>query len=784
MECWGFVPIYPTNPNAVTLITLNNLTGINILSDGTSSSWINDGGWREVKSNNPVPLNQWFHIAVVMNDNGRSKVYINGVKDGDIAAVGNFTPCVGISLASNHQASNNYSRISMSEMRIWTVARTANEINFNYNRTVATDYPGLEIYYKFNQGIPNGNNAGITTLTDHAQPTRSTRYNGTLVNFALSGATSNYVTSGFVLGVSGPTPSNALRFDGINDYIDFGANITEMGKASFTIECWVKTSGTAMGLLNCQNTNASWDAGEKSLYIDENGIPAFVGYGNNWIYSTVAVNDNAWHHIAVTWSYSSGTSGTGAFYIDGINRTLTTYTTYPMYTAVNTNFGTFTFGKPNYTTWPYPITNFFNGSVSELRIWNVARTETEIRFNYNKEVASNSAGLKAYYKFKQGVENGNNAGLTTLTDSTTNAFSGTLVGFGLSGTNSNYVTSGFVLGESSPTPSPTPTPTPTPTQTPSPTPTPTPTPTQTPSPTPTPTPTPTITPTPTPTPPNTISLNPNGVTVTYIGNASDVPTSSALFIQANPRETGMEWFAVVKDGMKSAISEYASGTNGPFIPSGQSVPVPFNNIVTTLMTDLSSTFLSNSSFNQPISSWDTANVNNMAVTFRSASNFNQPIDSWNTANVLRMNEMFFNTNFNQPIGSWNTAKVTNMYGMFQYARMFNQPINHNTVTNSWNTANVINMGTMFDTTPFNTPINLWNTAKVANMAYMFRNASIFNQPIGSWNTIGVGYMENMFENATNFNQPINTWTVVNVSHYASFRTGSALSYENTPPKFR
>ena len=98
-----------------------------------------------------------------------------------------------------------------------------------------------------------------------------------------------------------------------------------------------------------------------------------------------------------------------------------------------------------------------------------------------------------------------------------------------------------------------------------------------------------------------ISLN-NG-TITYNGNAADVPTSSALFLQANPRGTGSEWFAVVKDGMKAAISAYANGTNGPFIPSGQSVPVPFNNIVTTLITDMNYMFYNKTSFNQPIGSW-------------------------------------------------------------------------------------------------------------------------------------------------------------------------------------
>jgi surface protein len=247
-----------------------------------------------------------------------------------------------------------------------------------------------------------------------------------------------------------------------------------------------------------------------------------------------------------------------------------------------------------------------------------------------------------------------------------------------------------------------------------------------------------------------ISLN-NG-TLTYTGNAALVPTSSALFFEGDLRGTGLEWFAVVKDGMKAAITAYANGTNGPFIPSGQTVPVPFNNIVTTLMTNMTHLFM-NTSFNQPIGSWD-------------------------TTKVMSMDAMFRNTiSFNQPIGSWNVANVENMDGIFSHANSFNQPIG------SWNTAKVLNMNEMFYRTNFNQTINSWNTANVKTMANMFYNNIKFNQPIGSWNTATVTNMYAVFNNAISFNQPINTWDVDNVTSFSLFRSGSALSDENTPPKF-
>ena len=43
----------------------------------------------------------------------------------------------------------------------------------------------------------------------------------------------------------------------------------------------------------------------------------------------------------------------------------------------------------------------FNGLFDELRIWNVARTATQIHDNYNKPVATNDTGLVGYWKFDE-----------------------------------------------------------------------------------------------------------------------------------------------------------------------------------------------------------------------------------------------------------------------------------------------------------------------------------------------------------------------------------------------
>ena len=189
---------------------------------------------------------------------------------------------------------------------------------------------------------------------------------------------------------------------------------------------------------------------------------------------------------------------------------------------------------------------------------------------------------------------------------------------------------------------------------------------------------------------NDIILKANSVTIQTTLSQSSI-TSFPRFIYANPRGTGSQWFAVVDNSSKSMISDYAnnlsSGSGYTYFTTSGNV-VPFNNIVTTFMTNMSNMFDNASNFNQNIGSWDTLNVTNMTYMFRDAFAFNQNIGYWNTLNVTDMSFMFsnaysFNNNGNNSIGNWNTLNVTDMDYMFYNASNFNRNIS------SWNVTNVV-----------------------------------------------------------------------------------------------
>lgn len=233
----------------------------------------------------------------------------------------------------------------------------------------------------------------------------------------------------------------ALNFDGVDDFVETNANLAELGQGDFTIEAWIKTTAVSQGIVVCANANATWEIGEKCLYLDGSGIPIFVGWGNNYIQGNLAVNNGAWHHVAVVWDYAgSGTSGVGKVYIDGVDHTGTV-----SYAANNNNVGTFKIGKQNY--WGLEAPNPFNGEIDEVRIWNRVLCQPEIINNMNCELPSPSsyAGLNGYYRLNTGIANGVNTALSTATDLAVFTNDGTLTNFGLSGVGSNWSGPGGVL---------------------------------------------------------------------------------------------------------------------------------------------------------------------------------------------------------------------------------------------------------------------------------------------------------------------------------------------------
>jgi len=471
----------------------------NIISSNQSPFWLSGGqlsaingfgGGTVIQDPATFVLNVWTHVAVTYdNAGGTLTLYKNGVQ----VAQSTSEPAYVVEDISIGQYGNgNYFAGSMDEVRIWNYARTACQINAAMNCELAASKAGLVLYYKFNQGTANANNTPIIMAADSS----GNGNDGVLNNFVLNGTTSNWVAPGavtsdvscsFVLGnltvnptsvlvgitttltASGAssytwstnetTPSivvtpttnvgytvtgsdgtctntvavsiqgAALNFDGVDDNVSIPNNAVFNITDAITIESWIKTTGSPTNeqYIVTKNENSYYVAlnvagavGQAGFYLD--------GVSSSWLYTNSnTLNDNNWHHIACTYDGS-----TMSIYVDGVLDNSIAIT------------GTINTGIDNVYLGCRDNNQFFQGSMDEFRIWNRALCAVEIQNNLNGEIAKNSNGLVAYYKFNQGFDNTDNTAITTLADSSSNALNGSFNNFALIGSTSNFVAPGAV----------------------------------------------------------------------------------------------------------------------------------------------------------------------------------------------------------------------------------------------------------------------------------------------------------------------------------------------------
>lgn len=153
----------------------------------------NSNGTAYSISYNGLVLNQWNHFFLVYNGS-TLKLYSGTTEVGSVTAAGaapaSNTSTFKIGLIQ-YQAYNWYHNGYIDETSLWNKALSPTEISaiIANNGEIANPQSeaNLKVYYKFNQGIPYGNNTSITTLTDEM-----TTLDGTVTNFALTGNTSNW----------------------------------------------------------------------------------------------------------------------------------------------------------------------------------------------------------------------------------------------------------------------------------------------------------------------------------------------------------------------------------------------------------------------------------------------------------------------------------------------------------------------------------------------------------------------------------------------------------------
>ncbi|WP_291726099.1 choice-of-anchor D domain-containing protein, partial [Bernardetia sp.] len=242
------------------------------------------------------------------------------------------------------------------------------------------------------------------------------------------------------------TPATALDFDGVNDFVDIDTPFTGFSSA-ITVEWWVRPVSLVVGasigqaLPNINDMNSNVWLMHKNSAANGGGIGFYVNDGGVWRIASASYTTGDWVHFAGV-SDASGTK----LYKNGI---LVDETTGIINGIIDSPNAHIQFGKDI----RYISGRFDQMEIDEVRIWNIARSCSEIKANMNNELSGTETGLVAYYNFNQGTVGGDNTGVTTLNDLTSSNNDGTLNNFALTGTTSNWI-DGTANGVSGTVPTP------------------------------------------------------------------------------------------------------------------------------------------------------------------------------------------------------------------------------------------------------------------------------------------------------------------------------------------
>ncbi|MBL7813828.1 MAG: hypothetical protein JNL70_02395, partial [Saprospiraceae bacterium] len=232
----------------------------------------------------------------------------------------------------------------------------------------------------------------------------------------------------------------ALNFDGTNDYIllpnSLGSALTSSSNMAITIEYWFKGSNVQSAVRFQDNSNSGnyiapgvLISGVYKHVISTDGGTAGLNMGSNLM-------DGNWHHVAMVWQ--KNTVNGFRSYLDGV--------LVDQRNSANANLPTIGSGISigAYSTGS-TVLQFTNGVIDEVRLWSRALSQCELQNNMSCELGSGQTGLVAYYKFNQGISASSNTSITSLTDASGNANTGTLNNFALTGTTSNWIATGGVI---------------------------------------------------------------------------------------------------------------------------------------------------------------------------------------------------------------------------------------------------------------------------------------------------------------------------------------------------
>lgn len=209
---------------------------------------------------------------------------------------------------------------------------------------------------------------------------------------------------------------SSSQYAKVTDAAQTGLDVT----GNITIEFWMKleqlpsAAGTVMVLVSKALTTGSQvsyqcflEVSDNKLYMDwcDDGSNAGAHYTRFHMDLAFDSSDiSVWRHIAISCTVATPTV---AFYKDTVSKSGTA--DFSNATSIFNGTADFMIGAKIQLGSP---ALFFDGKLDDVRVWNTARTGTQISTNYSQELAGSESNLVGYWKFNNNyndsTSNGNN----------------------------------------------------------------------------------------------------------------------------------------------------------------------------------------------------------------------------------------------------------------------------------------------------------------------------------------------------------------------------------------
>ena len=190
----------------------------------------------------------------------------------------------------------------------------------------------------------------------------------------------------FILGAD-VDPRNTINYDGTNDYVGVSDETSLRLTTDGSLEAWVYLSAAQAGGI-IYKVDANPDG--YSLSVNASGNVLFslyesTGPSSTTVTSATTLNIAIWYHIAATWD---GTDMN--LYINGVLDSNNQASTQAAGDTTGTDL-----------TIASDTTNYFNGRIDEVRIWDEARSEADIRTYMCQKIDTRNPNLVGYWRFDE-----------------------------------------------------------------------------------------------------------------------------------------------------------------------------------------------------------------------------------------------------------------------------------------------------------------------------------------------------------------------------------------------